>query len=83
VGVGFGLGNEMILIQRSVAGRDLGTATTGVRFAETLGTSVAAAACAALFAVMTAHGQPGPVPGCRPAVRLILPGEPRREARPG
>ena len=61
VGVGFGLGNEMILIQRSVERRDLGTATTGVRFVETLGTSVAAAAYAALFAVMTADGQLGPV----------------------
>ena len=39
--------------------RDLGTATTGVRFVETLGTSVAAAAFAALFAVMTARGQLG------------------------
>src|SRR6201994_4427744 len=61
VGVGFGLGNEMILIQRTVERRDLGTATTGVRFVETLGTSVAAAAFAALFAAMTAHGRLGPV----------------------
>jgi MFS family permease len=60
VGVGFGLGNEMILIQRNVERRDLGTATTGVRFVETLGTSVAAAAFAALFAGVTAHGQLGP-----------------------
>ncbi|HEY6501365.1 MAG TPA: MFS transporter, partial [Streptosporangiaceae bacterium] len=34
VGVGFGLGNEMILIQQTVERRDLGTATTGVRFVE-------------------------------------------------
>jgi len=61
VGVGFGLGNEMILIQQTVERRDLGTATTGVRFVETLGTSVAAAAFAALFAAMTAHGRLGPV----------------------
>src|ERR1700761_8534135 len=60
VGVGFGLGNEMILIQRTVERRDLGTATTGVRFVETLGTSVAAAAVAALFAAVTAHGHLGP-----------------------
>ena len=37
------IGNEMILVQQSVQRRDLGTATTGVRFTETLGTSVAAA----------------------------------------
>jgi MFS family permease len=61
VGVGFGLGNEMILIQQTVERRDLGTATTGVRFVETLGTSVAAATFAALFAAMTAHGRLGPV----------------------
>ncbi len=61
VGVGFGLGNEMILIQQTVERRDLGTATTGVRFVETLGTSVAAATFAALFAAMTTHGRLGPV----------------------
>ena len=60
VGVGFGLGNEMILIQRTVERRDLGTATTGVRFVETLGTSAAAEAFAALFAAVTAHGQLSP-----------------------
>ena len=60
LGVGFGIGNEMIIVQNSVERRDLGTATTGVRFTETLGTSVAAAAFAALFAAGTAHGQLGP-----------------------
>ncbi len=40
--------------------RDLGTATTGIRFTKTLGTSVAAAAFAALFAAGTSHGQLGP-----------------------
>jgi hypothetical protein len=58
--VGFGLSNEMILIQQTVERRDLGTATTGVRFVETLGTAVAAAAFAALFAAMTAHAHLGP-----------------------
>ena len=58
--MGFGLGNEMIIVQRSVERRDLGTATTGVRFTETMGTSVAAAVFAALFAAGTAHGQLGP-----------------------
>jgi MFS family permease len=61
LGVGFGIGNEMILVQDSVQRRDLGTATTGVRFTETLGTSVAAAAFAALFAAGTAHGHLSPV----------------------
>jgi fused signal recognition particle receptor len=52
-GVGLGIGNEVILVQSMVERRDLGTATTGVRFVETLGTSVAAAAFAALFAART------------------------------
>jgi len=55
-GVGLGLGNEVILVQSAVERRDLGTATTGVRFVETLGTSVAAAAFAALFAAGTGGG---------------------------
>ncbi len=65
LGVGFGIGNEMILVQNSVERRDLGTATTGVRFTETLGASVAAAAFATLFTAGTAHGHlgPGPVMG--------------------
>jgi len=44
------------LVQTSVERRDLGTATTGVRFVETLGTSVAAAAFAAWFAAGTGGG---------------------------
>jgi hypothetical protein len=52
-GVGLGIGNEVILVQSMVERRDLGIATTGVRFVETLGTSVAAAAFAALFAART------------------------------
>jgi fused signal recognition particle receptor len=52
-GVGLGIGNEVILVQSMVERRDLGTATTGVRFVETLGTSVAAAAFAAFFAART------------------------------
>ncbi len=58
--MGFGTGNEMIIVQHSVERRDLGTATTGVRFTGTLGTSVAAAVFATLFAAATAHGQLGP-----------------------
>ena len=56
IGVGLGMGNEIILVQGAVERRDLGTATTGVRFVETLGTSVAAAAFAALFAAGTGGG---------------------------
>jgi MFS family permease len=52
-GVGLGIGNEVILVQSMVERRDLGIATTGVRFVETLGTSVAAAVFAALFAART------------------------------
>ena len=65
LGVGFGIGNEMILVQQSVQRRDLGTATTGVRFTETLGTSVAAAAFASLFAASTTArpARPGPRDG--------------------
>jgi hypothetical protein len=55
-GVGLGIGNEVILVQAAVERRDLGTATTGVRFVETLGTSVAAAAFAAFFAAGTGGG---------------------------
>jgi MFS family permease len=62
LGSGLGIGNEMILVQHSVERRDLGIATTGVRFTETLGTSVAAAAFAALFAAGTAHDHLGPGP---------------------
>lgn len=54
--MGLGIGNEVILVQNSVERRDLGTATTGVRFVETLGTSVAAAAFAAVFAAGAGHG---------------------------
>jgi MFS family permease len=61
-GVGLGIGNEVILVQRAVERRDLGTATTGVRFVETLGTSVAAAAFAAFFAARTGGGLPGAGP---------------------
>jgi hypothetical protein len=56
IGVGLGMGNEVILVQTAVERRDLGTATTGVRFVETLGASVAAAAFAALFAAGTGGG---------------------------
>jgi hypothetical protein len=52
----------MILVQSSVERRDLGKATTGVRFTETLGASVAAAVFATLFAAGTAHGHRGPRP---------------------
>ena len=48
-GVGIGLGNELIIIQNSIPLHDLGTATAGVRFIETLGTSAGAAAFGLVF----------------------------------
>jgi MFS family permease len=48
-GVGMCLGNEVILVQVAVRRADLGIATTGVRFAETIGASVAAAVFATIF----------------------------------
>ena len=50
-GSGISLGNELTIIQDSVDARDLGIATTGIRFVETLGTS----AGATLFGLVFAH----------------------------
>jgi MFS family permease len=55
-GLGLGLGNEMLLVYASVERRDLGVATTGVRFVETLGTSLGATAFATLFSALVPHG---------------------------
>jgi MFS family permease len=55
-GIGLGLGNEMMLVYASVERRDLGIATTGIRFVETLGTSLGATAFATLFAALVPHG---------------------------
>jgi MFS family permease len=55
VGIGLGLGNELLIVQGTVPLRDLGTATTGVRFIETLGTSAGAAIFAAIFSHYTLH----------------------------
>jgi MFS family permease len=54
-GIGLGLGNEMLLVFASVEPRDLGIATTGIRFTETLGTSLGATAFATLFAALVPH----------------------------
>lgn len=48
-GSGISLGNELTIIQDSVPHRDLGVATTGIRFVETLGTSVGAAIFGLIF----------------------------------
>ena len=56
VGLGLGLGNEMLLVYASVERRDLGVATTGIRFVETLGTSLGATAFATLFSALTPDG---------------------------
>jgi MFS family permease len=55
-GIGLGLGNEMLLIFAAVQRRDLGVATTGIRFAQTLGTSLGATLFATLFGAMVPVG---------------------------
>jgi MFS family permease len=55
-GLGLGLGNEMLLVYASVERRDLGVATTGIRFVETLGTSLGATAFATLFSALVPGG---------------------------
>jgi hypothetical protein len=55
-GLGLGLGNEMLLVYASVERRDLGVATTGIRFVETLGTSLGATAFATLFSALVPRG---------------------------
>lgn len=50
VGVGASLGNELLIVQGAVDISLLGTATAGIRFAETVGTSVGGTACALIFA---------------------------------
>ncbi len=55
-GIGLGLGNEMILIFSVVEPRDLGVATTGIRFAESLGVSLGATLFATLFAALVPVG---------------------------
>jgi MFS family permease len=57
IGVGLSLGNELLVIQALVPRRRLGIATSGVRFVETLGTSVGAALFAGLFGLLV--GRPG------------------------
>lgn len=51
LGVGLTLGNEVIIVQATVDRGDLGIATTGVRFVESLGTSAGAAAIGTVFAL--------------------------------
>jgi MFS family permease len=49
-GIGVGIGTEVIALQRTVPAANLGIATAGVRFVETLGGALAAAALGVLFA---------------------------------
>jgi MFS family permease len=49
-GMGVGIGTEVIALQRTVPAANLGIATAGVRFVETLGGALAAAALGVLFA---------------------------------
>ncbi len=56
-GLGLGLGNEQLLVFSAAEPRDLGVAIMGVRFVETLGTSLGATVFAALFtALVPPHG---------------------------
>ncbi|MDQ8043978.1 MAG: MFS transporter, partial [Solirubrobacteraceae bacterium] len=54
-GLGLGLGNELLLVQTSVERTDLGMATAGMRFIETIGAAVGASAFGILFSSMTRH----------------------------
>ena len=49
-GIGVGMGIEVIALQRIVERRDIGIATAGVRFVETLGGALAASGLGVLFA---------------------------------
>jgi MFS family permease len=59
-GVGVGMGTEVVILQRVVDPAHLGIATSTVRFAEELGTSLAAAGMGVLFSTrvstVTGHG---------------------------
>ncbi|GAB3803023.1 hypothetical protein GCM10028798_21220 [Humibacter antri] len=56
VGLGLGLGNEFFLLFAMVERRDLGIATTGIRFVETLGTSLGATVFATVFGALVPAG---------------------------
>lgn len=62
-GVGLGLGNEIIIVQSAVRRSDLGVATTGIRFVESVGSSVGAAAMGLLFSSLVGTAAVGSVPG--------------------
>jgi MFS family permease len=72
-GAGAGMGTEVILLQSTVERRDLGIATAGVRFIETLGTAVAGAGFAAVFAAQAGlrHPSLGSVSSALETVFLI------------
>lgn len=62
LGLGLGLGNELILVQSSVERRDLGVATSGLRFVETIGAALGASAFGVLFTSLThQHTSPAAV----------------------
>jgi hypothetical protein len=70
-GTGAGLGTEVVLLQSSVDRCDLGIATAGVRFVETLGSAVAGAGFAAVFAAGMGGGAPSG-PGVSSALRAVF-----------
>lgn len=55
-GTGITMGNELLVIQSSVPLHDLGIATTGVRFIETMGSTIGAAAFGIIFADVLRDG---------------------------
>ncbi|MBO9534877.1 MAG: MFS transporter [Solirubrobacteraceae bacterium] len=54
-GLGLGLGNELVLVQTSVGRHEMGVATTGLRFVETIGAGIGASAFGVLFTSLTHH----------------------------
>jgi MFS family permease len=60
-GIGLGLGNEIFMLFALVHRRDLGVATTGVRFVETLGTALGATVFASVFGAMVPAGADGDI----------------------
>jgi predicted MFS family arabinose efflux permease len=70
-GIGVGIGTEVIALQQTVPAAHLGIATAGVRFVETLGGALAAAALGVLFAGgMHGTGHAGAAAAVRPVFAI-------------
>ncbi|WP_154674297.1 MFS transporter [Nakamurella lactea] len=68
--IGICIGNEVIIVQSSVHRADLGMATTGIRFVESVGTSVGAAVFGAIF--VTVVGVAGAAASVMHAIDLVF-----------